>query len=69
MTLFNQRKLASDRKATGYKAPSPFEQDSTTHQVDKSLDGLTNGKEAIRRERLGLIEDKFVQSICKETQI
>ena len=69
MTLFKQRKLASDRKSTRYKVASPFEQDSTTHQLDNSLDGLTKGKEAIRCERLGLIEDKFVQSICKENQI
>ena len=62
MTLFNQEKFSKNAKPTDYNFSRAIELDSTSHK----LDGLAKGKEAIRCERLGLLEDKFVQSIFKE---
>ena len=69
MTSFNQSEFTSNTKANGYKFASTFDQDLKTPKQVAPMDGLTKGKEAIRCERIGLLEDKFVQSICKEKQI
>ena len=41
----------------------------TTYQIDQNLDKLTKGKEALRWERIGLLEDRFVQAVAKEKGI
>lgn len=64
MTRFNKNKLYT--KANTFDLNAEFDSQSKKIQVDSSSDTITKGKEAIRIERLELLEDKFVQSICKE---
>ena len=65
MTRFNQKKFSSASREAGYQSTKAFESKLTTTQVESTSDEATIGKEAIRCERLGLLEDAVVQSIRK----
>ena len=66
MTRFKQNKFYKSSKINGNYVAVPLSSDKTTSQIDQGLDQLTKGKEALRWERIGLLEDRFVQSVVKE---
>ena len=43
--------------------------DLTPAQTNPNIDRLTQGKESLRWERIGLLEDQFVQAVCREKGI
>ena len=47
----------------------PLNSDKTISQIDQGLDQLTKGKDDIRWERIGLLEDPFIQAVAKEKGI
>ncbi len=69
MTRFNQNKYLKGSKINRNYVSIHFSSDKTISQLDKGLDQLTKGKEAIRSERIGLLEDHFVQAVTKEKGI
>ena len=69
MTRFKQTKFAKSSKINSKYVAVPFSSELTPSQINSALDRLTKGKEAIRWERIGLLEDSFVQAVCKEKGI
>ena len=69
MTRFKQNKFYKSSKINGNYVAVPLSSDKTTSQIDQGLDQLTKGKEALRWERIGLLEDRFVQAVAKEKGI
>ena len=69
MTRFKQNKFYKSSKTNGNYVAVPLNSDKTTSQIDQGLDQLTKGKEALRWERIGLLEDSFVQAVAKEKGI
>ena len=65
MTRFKQNKFYKSSKINGNYVAVPLSSDKTTSQIDQGLDQLTKGKEALRWERIGLLEDSFVQAVAK----
>ena len=61
MTRFKQNKFYKSSKINGNYVAVPLSSDKTTSQIDQGLDQLTKGKEALRWERIGLLEDCWVQ--------
>ncbi len=69
MTSFKQNKFSPQKKTnSSYLAP-PLTNNLTTSQTNKDLDKITIGKEAIRWERIGLLEDKCLQELCKSNRM
>ena len=69
MTRFKQNKFYKSSKINGNYVAVPLSSDKTTSQIDQGLDQLTKGNEALRWERIGLLEDRFVQAVAKEKGI
>ena len=69
MTRLNQNKFYKSSKINGNYVVLPLNSDKTTFQIDQSLDQLSKGKEALRWEKIGLLEDRFVQAVAKEKGI
>ena len=69
MTRFKQNKFYKSSKINGNYVAVPLSSDKTTSQIDQGLDQLTKGKEALRWEMIGLLEDRFVQAVAKENGI
>ena len=69
MTRFKQNKLSKSSKVNGNYVAVPLKSDLTPSQVNSDLDRLTKGKEALVWEKIGLLEDRFVQAVCKEKGI
>ena len=69
MTSFNQNKFSKSNQTNSSYVSIPNESDLTTFKVDSLLNQLTKGKEAIRCEKIGLLEDKCVQSIFKDNPL
>ena len=69
MTRFKQHKFYKSSKINCNYVAVPLSSDKTTSQIDQGLDQLTKGKEALRWERIGLLEDRFVQAVEKEKRI
>ena len=69
MTRFKQNKFYKSSKINGNYVAVPLSSDITTSQIDQGLDQLMKGKEALRWERIGLLEDRFVQAVAKEKGI
>ena len=69
MTRFKQNKLYNSSKTNANYFALPFISDKTTSQIDQGLDQLTKGKDDIRWERTGLLEDPFIQAVAKEKGI
>ena len=69
MTRFIQDKCYKSSKVNGKYFSVPLSSDKTTSQIDQGLDQLTKGKEALRWERICLLEDHFVQAVAKDKKI
>ncbi len=69
MTRFKQSKFYKSSVINGNYIAVPLNSIKTTSQIDQGLDKLTKGKEALRCERIGLLEDRFVQAVSKEKRI
>ena len=69
MTGINQNKFRSNTKAIFGKFLKAFENKTSALQQFPSSDQSFKVKEAIRCERLGLLEDSFLLSISKDKQI
>ena len=69
MTRLKQSKFSTNTKINGNYVASNFFSDKTTSQIDQGLDKQTKGKEALRWERICLLEDSFVQSFAMEKGI
>ena len=69
MTRFNKNKYAKSSKINGNYVAVPLNSDKTISQIDQGLDQLTKGKDDIRWERTGLLEDPFIQAVAKEKGI
>ena len=69
MTRFNKNKYAKNSKINGNYVAVPLNSDKTISQIDQGLDQLTKGKDDIRWERIGLLEDPFIQAVAKEKGI
>ena len=69
MTRFNKNKYAKNSKINGNYVAVPLNSDKTISQIDQGLDQLTKGKDDIRWERTGLLEDTFIQAVAKEKGI
>ena len=69
MTRFKKNNFYNSSKINGNYVAVPLNSDEITSQVDQDLDQLTKGKEALRWERIGLLEDPFVQEVTKEKGI
>ena len=69
MTRFKQNKFYKSSKINSNYVAVPLSSDKTISQIDQGLDQLTKGKEALRWERIGLLEDRFVQAVAKEKGI
>ena len=68
MTHFNQDKFSSNSRATDYKSTKAFESNLTTTKVELTSEQTNISKEAIRCERLGLLEDTVVKLVLKDQQ-
>ena len=66
---FKKNKFYKSSKINGNYVAVPLSSDKTISQIDQGLDQLTKGKEALRLERIGLLEDSFVQAVEKEKGI
>ena len=69
MTRFKQNKFSKSSKVHGNYVAVPFGSDLTPAQIHSDLDRLTKGKEALVWEKIGLLEDRCVQAVCKEKGI
>ena len=69
MTRFKQNKFYNSPKINGNYFAMPLSSDKTTSQIDQALDQRMKAKEALRWERIGLLEDSFVQAVAKEKGI
>ena len=69
MTRFKQSKFYKSSRINGNYVVVPLRSDITTSQIDQGLEQLTKGKEALRREKICLLEDRFVQAVSKEKGI
>ena len=69
MTRFKQNKFYKNSRINGNYAVVPLSPDITTSHIDQGLEQLTKGKEALRWEKIGLLEDLFVQAVAKEKGI
>ena len=67
MTDFKQSNLYNGLTAKGNAVSVPLESDLTQSQIDSDFDWLPKGKEeAIRWEKIGLLEDQFVKAVCRQ---
>ncbi len=69
MTGFNQNKFRSYTKEIFAKFLKAFEKNKSALEQFSSTDQSSKRKEALRCERLGLLEDRFLLSVCKEKAI
>ncbi len=69
MTGLNQSKFPENKKANWDGVTIPHQSDIARTLINSDPDVLAQGKESLRIERLGLLEDQFVQSVCKEKGI
>ena len=69
MTRFKQNKFYKSSRINGNYVVVPLSPDIKTSQINQGLEQLTKGKEALRWEKIGLLEDRFVQAVSKEKGI
>ncbi|KGG16106.1 MULTISPECIES: hypothetical protein [unclassified Prochlorococcus] len=65
MASFKQNKFYKNSGIKNSFADDPLEQRLTPSQINSHQNDLSEGEEAIRWERIGLLEDCFVQIIGK----
>ena len=71
MTHFKHNKFykSSNINCNCIDVPVHLTSNKITSQKGKGLDQLRKGKEALRWEKIGLLEDSFVQAVAKEKGI
>ena len=65
MTRFKPNKFSNSSKINGNYVDLPNFSAKSKFQVDLGLDQLPKAKEALRWERIGLLEDIYVQAVAK----
>ena len=65
MTRFKQNKFYKGSKINDNYFAVPLSSGKTTSEVNPGLYQLREGKEALRWERICLIEDRFVQEMVQ----
>ncbi len=66
MTHSKQNKFAKNSKINTNYVAIALEQDLGPAQITTGLNRLKESKESLRSEKIGLLEDLFVQAITKE---
>ena len=69
MIRFKQNKCSKSTKINGNYVSVPLYSKKTSYQINQGPDKLAKGKEALRWEKIGLLEDLFVQAVSKEKGI
>ena len=70
MPPLEKNKFVKSSKSNNNDLNTSFSLDSDliTLQSNSDLDRLAKAREAIRWEKIGLLEDNFVQSVCRENE-
>ncbi len=69
MTRCKKNKFTKSLKTNRNYITLPLSSVKKTSQIDQGLDQLSKGKEALRWEKIGLLEDSFVQTFVTEKGI